>query len=698
MRNDSLLLWVLLLCMPGMAMADDAEIPPGRRLSLLITFGKTEQTVAELPASTSTLSHEDLQIREIRDLDQAARHVSNLMAVGQGMAGRSTYLFLRGVGSTHNDPAINFLVDDVPMSNEGQFDLNFNDVGSIEVLRGPQGTLYGRNALGGVISMASEPTGGPRQTQIGMSMGSLGLHRESVKFQTPIEGTDLHLRLSASMEQRDGYSKNAITGRDVEWVDQMGGQMRVSWLPTGPTDADLIVRHQYADNGGFALNRPGDLAVDPRVVRLNQDGTNHKNQTTTRLRVNHDLSDLTLVSITAADVWHNRVFGDADYSDADFVLIDMDEEKTLLSQEFRLLNREKGNRWLFGSYVSNDRFNRGFHLAYQPGAVALGLVPQPLTDVIHDTTLTRNFALFGELTRSLFQDWDMTVGLRYDVTQKSSDLSRLFEQNGLPVSGTATDSHPTFYEHHWLPKYAILHHLTPDHTIYATMAKGYRSGGMNTFDTVANSRFDAEFLWNHEVGFKFDWPSQGLQMRGALFDIEWKNQQVQQILPNFAPVTRNAGRSRSLGGEWELNWTPTENTRFNLAYGYADARFVTYQDPILGRDYADRRVPVTPLHTLVLGGEYSQSWEGKWSWFARADVEGRGNIYWDAANASKQGLEPLLHVRTGWRYDHWELAFWGHNMLDRSVQLFGEESPTLGMRLLYAEPRMVGIHLGATFQ
>ncbi|MEO5350476.1 MAG: TonB-dependent receptor [Magnetococcus sp. YQC-3] len=697
MHKIYLIIPLLALSMPGLAMTDE-EMPATKRLPLLITFGKTEQTAAELPASTSTLSQEDLKSREIRDLDQAARHVPNLMAMGQGSGGRSTYLFLRGVGSTHNEPAINFLVDDVPMSSEGLFDLNFVDVGRIEVLRGPQGTLYGRNALGGVISVSSEPSGGPPQGQVNVNVGNLGFHQERVKLQTPIPESSLHLRLSGSKEQRDGYSRNALTGRDVEWVEQTAGQMRVSWLPTGPTDADLIIKQQYADNGGFALNPPGDLAANPRIVRLNQDGENHKNQTTARLRINHDATDFSLVSITAADLWRNRLSGDADYSSVDLARVAMEDDKTLFSQEFRLSKRSEGNRWLLGSYLASDRFARGMHLAYQPTAAALGLVPQPLTDVVHDTTLTRNFALFGEVTRTPFPDWELTFGLRYDLTRKEGDLARSFEQNGLPMAGTASENHPSLQENVWLPKYSVLYHLTAEHALYATVAKGYRSGGFNTYDTTAGNPFAAESLWNHEVGFKSSWPSRRLQVGGALFDIEWQNQQVQQILPNFAPVTRNAGESRSLGGELELTWSPVEDTRFNLAYGYADARFLQYKDPVLGQDYADRRVPATPLHTIALGVEHRRALEGKWSWFGRADLEGRGNLYWDAANTSKQGLEPLLHLRTGWRYANWEVALWGHNVLDQSVQLFGEASPTQGTRLLYAEPRTVGISLGATFQ
>ncbi|MBF0296758.1 MAG: TonB-dependent receptor [Magnetococcales bacterium] len=688
------------LCIPGILMAGEVTSP--ERMTLIVTPGKTEQTLADIPASASLLAHDDLEAREIRELDQAARHLPNLHVMGQGSGGRSSYVFLRGIGSTHNEPAVTFLVDDVPMSNEGLFDLDFTDVERIELLRGPQGTLYGRNALGGVLHVVSEPAGvGPPQAKVGGNVGNLGFHREYFKLQTPIKETSLHLRLAGDQEHREGYSRNLLTGKKVEWVDQFSGQMRLSWLPVGNTDGDLLVRHQYADNGGFALNPPADLMANPYEVRLNRDGVNHKNQTTTSLRINHDAPGFSLVSITAGDFWRNRVSGDADYSRADLSLVDLREHKILASQEFRVTTpkkRKDATHWLFGVYGAQDRFDRDTDLAYQPGAVAAGLIPFAFSDVVHEVNRTRNVAIFGEVTHPILPDLELTVGLRFDRTSKRNDLSRVLETNGSALAGTATTSRQTLDETNWLPKYSLLYHLTPQHTLYATMAKGYRSGGFNTYaGTSADAAFAAESLWNYEVGFKSNLQSRRLLLSGALFDVEWHNQQVQQMLPNFAPVTRNAGRSRSRGGELEVTWTPVDQTRLTFAYGYTNARFLSFQDPMLGMDYAGRRLPMAPLHTLAVGVEHRRDLGGKWRWFGRADVEGRGDVYWDPANTGKQKMEPLLHLRTGWTYDNWELALWGHNLLDQSVQIFGESSPVLGSRILYGEPRTAGVSLAATF-
>ncbi|MBF0611146.1 MAG: TonB-dependent receptor [Magnetococcales bacterium] len=694
------LLWAGLF-IPGMAMTE--ETPPHLQLDIPLPFGKTEQTSMEIPASTSTLSRDDLLVREIRGVDQAANHIPNLLVMGQGTGGRSNYVFMRGVGSTHNDPAISFLVDDVPMSNEGLFDLDFTDVERIEVLRGPQGTLHGRNALGGVIHVVSEPPGnGPAQAQLSVNAGNLGFLREQVKLQAPIEGTSLYLRLSGDHEKRHGYSRNLITGSDAEWVDKTAGQLRLKWFPVGPTDADFILRYQDSDMGGFAANPPGQLVTNPYEVRLNKDGMNRKKQTTTSLRVNHEATNFSLVSITAADFWRNRLWGDADYSSADLAVLYLNENKTQISQEFRILSPKNGkstNRWLAGFYLAQDRFDRDSHLAYQQGAVVAGLMAQPLTDALQDVTQTQNMAIFGEITRNLMPKLDLTVGIRYDMTRKTSDLSRVFQLNGTPVPGTATASNLMLTENHWLPKLTTQYHLMPDHSLYASVAKGYRNGGFNTYaSNTANARFAPEFLWNYEVGFKSVFKPQQLQVTGALFDLEWRDQQVQQILPNFAPVTRNAGRSRSQGGELELAWIPVEDTRITLAYGYTDARFITFKDQVLGQDYAGRRIPLAPLHTVALGGEHRRDLGEKWTWFGRVDLTGRGNIYWDSANTAKQDLTPLFHLRTGLTYENLEMAIWGHNIFGKAVQIFGEESPTLGSRVLYGEPRTVGVSLQGTFK
>ncbi|NGZ07191.1 MAG: Plug domain-containing protein [Magnetococcales bacterium] len=152
---------------------------PAAAMTLIVTPGKSEQENSDIPASVSVLHKDDLVHRGIDDIDQAGRQFSNLHLMGQGTAGRSNYLFVRGVGSTHNDPAVGFLVDDVPMGNEGLFALDFLDVEQIELLRGPQGTLYGRNALGGVVQILSAPAAsGPASIRFTGSTGNLGLHRE----------------------------------------------------------------------------------------------------------------------------------------------------------------------------------------------------------------------------------------------------------------------------------------------------------------------------------------------------------------------------------------------------------------------------------------------------------------------------------------------------------------------------------------
>ncbi|MBF0179166.1 MAG: TonB-dependent receptor [Magnetococcales bacterium] len=677
-------------------------ITPAQAMTLIVTPGKSEHSMEETPASASTLGQADLEARAVRELDQAARHLPNLYLMGQGTGGRSMYLFLRGVGATHNDPAVGFLVDDVPMSSEGVFDVDFSDVERVEVLRGPQGSLHGRNALGGVVHVISRPAvSGKPSAQLKADAGNFGLHREALTLTTPIKNTDWHLRLAADQTQRDGYSRNLVSGRLVESVDQYGGQLRLSWLPVGATDADLLIRHQHADNGGFGLNPPGDLGANPRQLRQSVDGLNHKNQTTPSLKIHHDAPSFGLTSITAGDFWRNDALGDADYSQADLAVVTLREEKTLFSQELRIHSprQEKGpDHWLFGVYAAQDRFFKDGRIAYQPGAVAAGLMPVPFTDHFLDRTVTRDFAIFGEVTRGILPDLELTVGLRFNHLDREGELSRAFEWNGAPMAGTATAAMPAFNEQTWLPKYALLYHLNPDYNLYATLAKGYRNGGFNSFASdPADQRFASESLWNHEIGIKSRKPIHGVTWSAALFEIEWHNQQVQLIQPNFAPLTRNAGQSRARGGELEMTWTPAETTRLSLAYGHTDARFLSYRDPVLGADYAGRRVPVAPLHTLAIGVEHERDVTDQWRWFGRADLEGRGNIFWDAANTAKQRMEPLLHARTGLRYANWELALWSHNLLDATVQVFGEASPTLGHRIGYAEPRTVGLSLGMKY-
>lgn len=685
--------FVLILCplFPGIALSAEADPPPLSPIT--ITIEKGNEPLATLPASVIARSGRQLKDNDTRTLNDAGRQAANLHVMGQGGAGRSNYLFMRGVGSNNNEPAIAVLVDDVPLTNEGLYDQDLSEAEQMEVVRGPQGTLHGRGSLGGMIHVTNRKPEPVPDVEAEVSTGTLNSQKQRFRLQTPVgESRQLAMSLSANRETRDGHMVNLLTGNDVESFQKNRAHLRLNWRPDPQWEADLALRQDESDVGGFGLNPPENLRRHPGHVELNHDGRSRREEDHLTLRLDRRGEKVHLTSITGLGTWDNRAIADGDYSPTRLSRVWMDEEQRFRSQEIRLAQtvRQRRQPSLLGLAWSEEAFDRRIDIFYEQDAVNAGLIPFLMNDVTDARIRTEQRAIFGQAVIPLPLRFEWTLGLRREQVEKSlTGMRRMETAAGQEIAGTYNELGRRFHEGVWLPRSTLAWQATSNAMVYATLADGYRGGGFNLSATDARDHlFRSEKGRNHEIGTKIDWLGGRLRTHGALFLVKTSNQQVEQLLPNFAPVTRNAGEVRSRGGEMDLALVPWKGGETGLQYGYTDARFLHFDDPVRGVNYAGRRVPIAPRHTAQAYLQHRfEPMEG-YGLQLRGEVEGMGDLYWDSANTMNQDYYNLFNLQA--RIDHkpWDFTLSVRNVMDEKYDAYGLTSPTSGPRILEGSPRL----------
>ncbi|HBR97417.1 MAG TPA: hypothetical protein DD979_08560 [Gammaproteobacteria bacterium] len=321
----------------------------------------------------------------------------------------------------------------------------------------------------------------------------------------------------------------------------------------------------------------------------------------------------------------------------------------------------------------------------------------PYKDFTESETESDGYAFFGQLGYPVNEQLKLTAGLRYDTESKNFDIRQFTD----PALGPAValDDEADFDA--WLPKLALTYRVNPDVSTYATIARGYKSGGFNRLASINNPNieifFEPEFTWNYEAGFKSSWLNNRLDVTGALFFIRWTDQQIeQQLYPQS--VTTSAGESTSQGVELEMTAMLNTNLRFQAGFGYTHAEFDNYTDdlfdPSTGEvigvaDYGGNRTPFIPRYTYNLGLRYTL---GDY-WFARAGVRGTGDYFHDVQNTLKEEDYQIVNARVGYETERLQVSLWAKNLFDEEYGVRAFAFPGLGDIGRAGPARTVGVTL-----
>ncbi|UAK23469.1 TonB-dependent receptor [Sphingomonas nostoxanthinifaciens] len=564
---------------------------------IVVTAERRPDSAQSIGVALSVLSGQELAQRGVTSVNQLQYQTPGLEAVPAFGGGQPNFR-LRGVGfddyASNNASPVGIYVDEVakpfPIQTQGMlFDLD-----RVEVLRGPQGTLYGRNTTGGAISFTTaRPT---QQTSAGIDMdyGSFGLfHTEG--FVSGGLGSGLAVRLSAATEQGGGFQHDRATGRSLGDADRVGVRGQIAY----DHDAlSLLVEGHYgrdtSDATGLYLFQPlGTIPADPSngrvtgwggssqfaaVTGIGTDAKPFRDNTTAGGHVTAalDLGPAKLTSVTAYEQFRRREYNDWDASALAYAGTYFNSRARTFSQEVRLASTAAGGtRWIVGAYYADERLRDHFDSDFMQslGFVALTSYRQR----------ARTIAGFGQLDYAVTSRLTLTGGLRVEHERRLLDD---FTTSTAPATGIGVGSGASRLAYTRVSgKAAAEYRVTDTSLLYASASRGVKSGGFTAYNTLTPSQlapFRPETLYAYEIGSKNQFAGNRLRLNGAAFYYDYRNQQVQSAIydPVYGAVGKivNAPRSHIYGIEGELDWTPLPGLTISQGVAWRKGKFDRFQD------------------------------------------------------------------------------------------------------------------------
>lgn len=672
-------LMLLALLLTGTAFAAEPKTIKDHVLdTVIVTADKQEKDVREIPGSVSVITGVQIEDYGIKDTGEIYARTPNMHLVKTGpKAAFASFASMRGVSSfMSGNPSVGFYVDDVYYPG---FEINFLDLERIEILRGPQGTLYGRNTEAGVINIVTRKAENEWKTKPGITLSSFNTMGASLTTGGALVQDTLYLRGTFNYLSSDGYFTNTVDDSDdVNKNEDVDGRASVRWTPNKIWDVSLTTEIQDY-NSNFAEFAPLDGIKDnPHEVSVDYEGVAEKQAQAASLRASAEMGKMKFLSISAYRNEDYRLNNDVDFTAFDIMRLNLGKKIDLASQEFRLYSTDKETpfKWLTGAYFFSESDAQDIETEFR--AMGSSFFQNGDTD-------TFGAALFGQASYTLWDKLELTAGLRYDREKKEFDYEW---KGGLPIGvPDETGSNDKVFQA-WLPKFAVAYHVTDDLNTYLSIARGFKSGGFN-IKAAAGDSYDSEYTWSYELGLKSDWLEKQLQFNMAAFYIDWEDMQVE--LPEYPDFTVvNAGSATSMGLEAELKARPAKGLEILSSIGFTYATYDEFERS--GNDLEGNRVPNVPGFSAQLGGTYR--FEN--GLLLNANYQRTGSMYYDAENTRKQQAYQTVNAKLGYEIENCEIYLFAKNLFN---SVYPTRAFTIGGNWVgrAGDPRTIGINAAIRF-
>jgi len=669
---------------------------------IVVNATKQSEELHRLPASVTPITREQLNQRGAHSLAEEWQLTPNVSQFTDKPNGQ---LSVRGVGGGEaprfggeenptrgRHPAVVLYVDGAPVDAErglAAFDDPL-DLERVELLRGPQGTLYGRNALGGVVALTSRDPGKQAEIDGRVFYGTDNEFRASAAGGGPL-GDVFGVRLAGGYSRSDGSLKNITTGDDqtAEW-ERIQARGKVLLHASDVLDLRLTIGGSKYE-GSTDVWVPFDRREERETVSNAPSDTTITGMTSALQADWHLDKATTLTAVLGVARAEQEVEYDSDRAQRDLGRTDGTNTATTASLEVRLAHRDDGPLgWLVGVYAARDQLDYETSTQFSTDPVTQSFNPfvpvgtpynfaigQPSDFHKESETAATSAALFGEGTWDIDSTWALTLGVR--ISYEASDLDWNLDQSGsvnpqIPNGSFAwSDDRDEFQV---LPKVALAYHVDDLRMVYGSVTRGYRAGGLNanaTSETSARIEYDPEFTWNYELGWRSVWLERSLAFNLTGFYIDWQDPQVFTERAPFDVIQTNADRAHVLGAEAELRWRSETGLALWANGGVLQAKFdertgQEFQSNGQGGynavevDYADNRLAHIPEWTWALGAAYQHT-SGI---FVRGDVHGHSWTYVDDKNAHRADGVALIDARLGYVAAWWSIAAVGRNLTDET--------------------------------
>ncbi len=684
--------------------------------AVTVTAIKGGSSIASASASTYIGEKEAERLR-IESVKGATDVVPNFFVPDYGSRITSS-IYVRGIGARIDQPSVGLTVDNVPFMNKDSYDFDLQDISSMQVVRGPQSTLYGRNTMAGVINITTLSPFEYQGLRASARYGRANTWRLGAGYYTRLNSS---LGLSATLRGggSDGFFTNQFTGKKCDDEHSVSARVKLQWHPSSSVTMINTFAASWLQQGGYPYEyvKTGQIAYNDtcsyRRTALN-DG----------LTIRWRPGNVTFSSITSWQYLDDAMRLDQDFLPQDYFILLQAKRENALTQDF-VASAEVGDwySWIAGAFA----FYRHLHM------------DAPVT--FHDTGISeliekhrneaneyypirwkeRSFLLNSTFSNPSYGvavyhnskfnlgDWILTAALRLDYEHASlaynSHTSTAYEIFYRPEAvGPMTHYRdvPILIDEHGelsksflqlLPKVSATRRFYAGSATveaYASIAKGYKSGGYNTqmFSDVLQQqlmwqmgigkRYDVDDIvsyapeqsWNYELGARVSTNDGRLRAEATLFYIDVKDQQL-TMFPDGTTTGRimtNAGRTRSYGLELSSRWNPVEVFELNASYGYTDARFRNFFN---GKEqFRGKHIPYAPCNTFFVSGTYKCRLDYKSTLMFNANVRGNGRIYWNERNDVSQAFYACLGASIEYSTPKFSVQLWGENLTDTRYYTF----------------------------
>lgn len=653
---------------------------------VVVSAQKYEERLQKVPASITALSERQINDYRIWNSKDITAIVPDLYSANPGDGRNVTSI--RGITSTSYDPAVATYIDGVNQFSLDTYIPQLFDVESIEVLRGPQGTLYGRNAMGGVINIITKKPSNSFNAFAELNFGNYGQQRFSAGIKAPLIKNKLFFGAAGLYTKLDGFYTNEFNNSKFDKQHNAAGNYYLKYIAGERWFITLNFKHTAnRNNGAFPLVQGiEDAFLKPFMV--NQDAVTQlvDNSINTSLVINHAGSNINFNSQTA---WQSnyRYYDkpiDGDFSPIDGITIINNygskwNNVKVFTQELKFASPASSVsklKWTTGAYfyLQNNPNKQAVHF----GEDAIFVGSPDINYAIINTTKGKNAgaALYGQFTYSISNVLRLTAGLRYDYEHKK--LSALGEykpdESPGPIFETRPDTSATATYSAVSPMLSFAYDLNDKSNLYVSYNRGFRTGGLTQLGADPSQpplyQYKPEYSNNFELGLKNSLLKNRLRMNFSVFYTNIMDAQIPTlVLPDAVTVTKNAGKLSSKGFEAELNALPVKGLELTCNFGYTDARYDDLKLPQEGVsvNHDGNRQIFTPDITSMLAAQYSIALSKKpgINMVLRGEWYYLGSQYFDLKNTIRQSPYQLLNVRAGISTKNIDLMFWARNITDK---------------------------------
>ena len=694
---------------------NDAAIDTVTLADVSVTAIK-QGAATDLTTANTVLNKSEVERNGIVTVRGVSDLVPNFFLPDYGSRMTST-IYVRGLGARIDQPSMGLNIDNVPVMCKENYDFDIADISRVEMLRGPQSTLYGRNTMGGLMNVY---TLSPMQWQGTRIIAEMASHM------TLKVGASYYARINDKLgiaggiyyTSTNGQYTNQYNGKKCDWERQGTGRLKLVWQPSSSLMLSNTLSASISRQGGYPYEW-----VETGQIAYNDTCFYRRTSIMDGLTITKRFDSWSLSSITSYQYIDDNMTLDQDFTPMPYFTLTQARREHAVTQDVVARgDNSRAYKWLVGAFGFYRRYKMDAPVTFKDTGIK-SLIEDHINSVNPYYPVVwneRSFVLGSRFTNPTWgvalyhqssYDWKrftFTAGLRLDYEHTSLNhhsethtgyrvidaaTGEIFHSNNIDIDdGGSLSKHFT----ELLPKFSITYHLPTagESSIYASVSKGYKAGGFNTqmFSDVLQQRlmgimgigaaydindivgYKPEKAWNYEIGGHFE--SANRRVRGdlALFYIDCRDRQM-TIFPDGTTTGRimtNAGKTRSVGAEASMSVNFTDNLGMNLSYGYCDARFLRYND---GKaDYKDKHVPYCPQHTLFAQAFYTYNFKGGSDWAQSitldASLKGTGEIYWNEANTQRQPFYALLGSSITLAGKHYSLQLWGQNLTDTRYNTF----------------------------